>query len=63
MINFSDRLKVCSFYDNWRSNASEDYTIDDSPLSFLTFLMRKHWIDENAVMKEISLYDLMYKEV
>lgn len=62
MLHFSERIKICLLYEEWRDNASENYTIDDSPISLVTFLMRHHLINEEAMHRYLANYKIEYKE-
>ena len=58
MLHFSERIKICLLYEQWRQSNEENYTIEDSPISFVTFLMKKHWLDEESMKNELSLYHI-----
>lgn len=58
MLHFSERIKICLLYEHWRKDNDENYTIEDSPISFVTFLMKNHWLDEKAMKNDLSLYHI-----
>ena len=54
MVNFSKRVFLVSLYNEWLCNADPKYTIEDSPVSMITFLYTNGMLNEDMVNEYIS---------
>ena len=59
MINFSERVFLVSLYNQWLSDADPKYTIEDSPISMITFLYTNGMLNEDKVNEYVSNYKIV----
>lgn len=62
MINFSKRVFLVSLYNEWLEDADPKYTIEDSPVSMITFLYTNGMLNEDKVNEYVSHYKIVKGE-